>query len=40
MREREMDQAALAGLAGRPFVDSAKRMMPRLHEKKNIVDVL
>ncbi len=27
MREREMDQAALAGLAGRPFVDSAKRMI-------------
>ena len=40
MREREMDQAALAGLAGRPSVGSAKWMTPRLHENKNTADVL
>ena len=40
MREREMDQAALAVLAGRPSVGSAKWMTPRLHENKNTADVL
>ena len=31
MREREMDQAALAGLSGRPSVDSSKWMTTLYH---------